>query len=63
MYREDPLGYSGWNKNYPKIQILTIKELLSSKGIAYPPGLNITFKNAKRYNSDREESQNTLEME
>ena len=53
----------GWNKNYPKIQILTIKELLTGKEIAYPPGLNITFKNAKRYNSNGEGSQNTLDME
>lgn len=36
----------GWGKNYPRIQILTIEELLAGKGIEYPPGSSdgITFK-------------------
>ncbi len=52
----------GWNKNYAKIQILTIEELLSGKCIEYPPGLDITFKRAKRHKPREEETQNTLEM-
>lgn len=38
----------GWNKTYPKLQILTVKELLDGKGIAYPPAgqVNVTFKTA-----------------
>jgi len=38
----------GWNKNYPKIQLLTIAELLNNKIIDMPPihQVNITFKSA-----------------
>jgi len=42
----------GWNKNYPKIQILTIKELLEGKGINYPPKTSVTFKKAKKADVD-----------
>ena len=36
----------GWQKNYARIQILTIEELLAGKGIEYPPGSaeGMTFK-------------------
>ena len=37
-----------YNKKYPKIQILTIKDLLSGKEIEYP-GINQTLKEAKRF--------------
>jgi len=50
----------GWNKNYPKIQILTIKELLKGKGIDYPPKTSITFKKAKKAEVD-EHVQLTIE--
>jgi site-specific DNA-methyltransferase (adenine-specific) len=39
----------GWNKNYPKVQILTIKEFLEGKGIDYPPKTSITFKKAEKH--------------
>lgn len=39
----------GWNKDYPRIQILTIKELLEGKGIDYPPKTNVTYKKAKKF--------------
>lgn len=45
-YYESPLGH-----NYPKIQILTIKELLERKKIDYPVrarGIDATFRRAER---------------
>jgi site-specific DNA-methyltransferase (adenine-specific) len=40
----------GWNQNYPKLQILTIAELLAGKGIDMPPirQVSATFKKAPR---------------
>ncbi|MEN6385257.1 MAG: DNA methyltransferase [Phycisphaerales bacterium] len=40
----------GWNKNYPKMQILTIEEILKGKGVDCPPlqQTNITFKKADK---------------
>jgi DNA modification methylase len=40
----------GWNKNYPKLQILTVAELLEGKGIDMPPlrQVSTTFKKAPR---------------
>ena len=39
---------SSWG-DHPRIQILTIKDLLKGKGIDYPhPGVNVTFKRAQR---------------
>ena len=39
-----------WNKDYPRVQILTIAELLEGKQIDMPPiqQVNKTFKRAKR---------------
>lgn len=39
-----------WNKKYPRLQILTIAELLEGKGIDYPPSkhVNVTFKKAPK---------------
>lgn len=42
----------GWNKNYPKLQILTIKELLQGKNIDYPPKTSVTFKKAEKHKED-----------
>ena len=36
----------GWNQSYPKIQILTIEELMSGAKVNMPP-INITFRKAK----------------
>lgn len=44
-----------WMKDYPKLQILTIQELLEGKGIEYPPKTNITFKKAKKHVADESE--------
>ena len=39
-----------WNKTYPRVQILTIAELLAGKRIEYPPSqyVNVTFKKAPK---------------
>lgn len=42
----------GWNRDYPRIQILTIEELLEGKRIDYPPKTNVTFKKAERHKAD-----------
>ncbi len=40
----------GWNKKYPRIQLVTVAELLSGKGIQCPPSkhANVTFKKAPK---------------
>ncbi len=40
----------GWDKNYPRLQILTVAELLAGKGIDMPPirQVSATFKKAPR---------------
>jgi DNA modification methylase len=40
----------GWNKNYPRLQVLTVAELLEGKGIGMPPRQQVstTFKKAPR---------------
>jgi len=44
----------GWNKNYQKLQILTIKELLDGKEISRPP-VSVTFKKAKKHEAEEHE--------
>ena len=51
----------GWNKDYPKLQILTIEELLEGKQIEMPQ-TSITFKQAEKMSSDSQD-QNTLGFE
>jgi DNA modification methylase len=38
----------GWNRDYPRIQILTVQALLAGKKIETPP-TNVTFKDAPRH--------------
>ena len=38
----------GWNTKHPRLQILTIKELLGGKQIDYPHVTGVTFKKAPR---------------
>jgi len=40
---------------YPRIQILTIEELLAGKGVAYPRLLEVTFKKAPKARKATEE--------
>lgn len=46
----------GWNRNYPKIQVLTIRGLLEGKGIDYPPKTSVTFPKAKKHEENDEQS-------
>ena len=49
-YYKSPLGH-----NYPKIQILTIQELLEGKRIDYPVrarGIDATFRKAERHKEE-----------
>ena len=41
----------GWNKDYPKLQILTVEELLSGKQVEMPQ-TSITFKQAEKMSLD-----------
>ncbi|HUT02745.1 MAG TPA: DNA methyltransferase [bacterium] len=40
----------GWNKRYPRIQVLSVEELIGGKGVNYPPSkhVNVTFKKAPK---------------
>jgi hypothetical protein len=51
-----------WNKDYPKIQILTIDELLHGKMVEMPPlaQTNVTFTRAQKIKS-KEGEQLSLE--
>lgn len=42
----------GWGRRYPRLQIITVSELLQGAQIQYPPGTNATFKEAPRANPD-----------
>ncbi len=39
-----------WNKSYPRLQLLTVADLLSGRGVDMPPiwGANVTFRRASR---------------
>ncbi|GAI08977.1 unnamed protein product, partial [marine sediment metagenome] len=57
-YYRSPLGH-----NYPKIQILTIKELLEGKKIDYPVrarGIDATFRKAERYGQEGQQKEMEL---
>jgi hypothetical protein len=52
-----------WNRDYPRIQILTIAELLEGKGIDMPPMRQVsqTFKRAKKENPKDGEQMGLME--
>jgi DNA modification methylase len=39
---------TGWDKDYPRIQLITVGELLEGKTVQLPPGERLTFKGAER---------------
>jgi site-specific DNA-methyltransferase (adenine-specific) len=45
----------GWNKDFPKLQILTVEELLAGKQVQLPPSLH-TFKQAGKVSVVPEQS-------
>ena len=53
---------SPWGK-HPRIQLLTIEDLLGGKSIDYPQAADVTFKKAQRVRSDPSEKQKNLPME
>lgn len=53
--------WEGWHRDYPRLQILTIEELLSGKQVDMPPS-SITFKQAEKMSPDNPD-QNTLSFE
>ncbi len=53
-----------WQKRYPRIQILTIEDILRGKGVDCPPlkRTNVTFKKAQRAkNNDADDSNNVFD--
>ena len=48
----------GWNRDYPRLQIVTVEELLAGKSIEMPQ-TSITFKQAERI-SEQSENQGAL---
>ena len=53
---------SPWGK-HPRIQLLTIEDLLGGKSIDYPQVADVTFKKAQRVRSNPSEKQKELPME
>ena len=54
-FYERPSG--GKDERYPRLQLLTIEELLKGKGIAYPAfRANVTFKKAPKAEEERTEA-------
>ena len=51
----------GWNKDFPKLQILTVEDLLAGKQVQLPPSLH-TFKQAEKIGAP-EIDQNELKFE
>jgi len=49
----------GWNRDYPKLQILTIPDLLNGAEIKMPPA-TITFKQADKVEANKNKKQTTL---
>lgn len=52
----------GWNRDFPRLQILTIEELLSGKEVSMPPNMT-TFKQAQRERSPGAFQPNFLDSE
>ena len=46
----------GWNRDYPRLQIITVEELLSGKQLDLPPH-SITFKQAGKIGAKAEDQQ------
>jgi hypothetical protein len=48
---------TGWNASYPRLQLLTIAELLAGKGVAYPAwSANRTSKSAPRVHPQEDQA-------
>jgi site-specific DNA-methyltransferase (adenine-specific) len=49
----------GWNKDYPRLQILTVEEILAGKTVDLPPNLQ-TFKQAGKAFQDANDQPSLL---
>ena len=52
---------SPWGKSYPRIQLLTIEDLLGGKGVDYPHAADVTFKKAQRVRQKTEKQKSLLD--
>jgi site-specific DNA-methyltransferase (adenine-specific) len=50
----------GWAKDYPRMQVVTVEDLLNGQGVNYPPAeqVNVTFKRAPLAKAKRAEQTN-----
>ena len=46
----------GWNRDYPRIQILTVEDLLAGKAVQLPPNIN-TYKQAGKISAEQKAQQ------
>lgn len=53
---------TGWNQDYPKIQILTIAELLAGAEIKIPPAYG-TFKQAQKVDDTPKVTQHKMDLD
>ena len=58
MYRSP-----GWQMDYPRLQVVTIEELLNGKGVNYPPAdhVNVTFRKAQLAKTSRKRQMSLFE--
>jgi site-specific DNA-methyltransferase (adenine-specific) len=52
----------GWNKDFPKLQILTVEDLLNGKQVQLPPSLH-TFKQAEKVTLGPQDNQTSLDFD
>ena len=52
----------GWRQSYPKIQILTVEELLAGTTVRMPPSF-ATFKQAERVRQQPDAAQAELDLD
>lgn len=52
----------GWGTSHPRIQLLTIRELLDGKDISYPHVTGVTFKKAPKSKPDDSGEALTLDV-
>ena len=54
---------SPWGKDHPRLQLLTIEELLNSKGIDYPPAQHVNVTHKKAPKAKKKSTQRDLDFE
>jgi hypothetical protein len=56
---------SAWGKSFPRVQLLTVGQLLAGKGVDMPPlsQVNVTYQRAPRELKRVAESQATMELQ